>query len=104
MVITYVKAESTTKPNVVSVEKTTVYLRRNIFEDVRMKNDIPTTYYTYEEAALTHDEFSKYCEEAVATSAVNINELVNNGADSTNNQLILMEAIADLYDAIANMM
>lgn len=111
MNIVYAKSESTVKPDVVSIEKTTVYLRRNIVEETRMYEDDTVTMYTYEEAKLSHEEFSKYSNEMAAINAVrgvndtdNIIQLIANGSDNTNNQLILMEAIADLYDAIANMM
>ena len=102
MNVTYVKSESTVKPDVVSIEKTTVYLRRNIVEEVRTYNDVSTTFYVYEEAALTHEEYSKYSNELAAINSAQIAQLVAEGADSVNNQLILMEAIADLYEAIAS--
>lgn len=108
MKITYIKSESTIKPDVVSIEKTTVYLRRNITEETRTFEDNITTFYVYEEAKLTHDEFAKYANEMAKVNVVrsaydsdNIVRLIANGSDNTNNQLILMEAIADLYDAIA---
>lgn len=102
MKVTYIKSESTVKPDVVSIEKTTVYVRRNIVEEVRTYEDVSTTFYVYEEAALSHEEFSKYSNELAAINSAYIAQLVSEGADSTNNQLILMEAIADLYDAIAS--
>lgn len=109
MILNYIKSESTAKPDVVSIEKTTVYIRRNIVEETRTYEDGRTdTFYVYEEAKLSHEEFSKYSNELVAINAVrgkddsdNIVRLIVNGSDNTNNQLILMEAIADLYDAIA---
>ena len=112
MEIIYIKSESTIKPDVVSIEKSTVYLRRNIVEEVRTYEDGATnTFYVYEEAKLSHEEFSKYSNELAAINAVrgmndseNIIQLIANGSDNTNNQLILMEAIADLYDAIASVM
>ena len=104
MNITYVKSESTVKPDVVSIEKTTVYIRRNIVEEVRTYEDVPTTFYVYEEATLTHEEFSKYSNELNAINSAHIAKLVAEGDNSTNNQLILMEAIADLYDVIASVM
>jgi hypothetical protein len=104
MNITYVKSESTVKPDVVSIEKTTVYIRRNIVEEVRTYEDVSTTFYVYEEATLTHEEFSKYSNELDAINSAYIAQLVAEGDNSTNNQLILMEAIADLYDVIASVM
>lgn len=104
MNVTYVKSESTVKPDVVSIEKTTVYMRRNIVEEIRTYEDVSTTFYVYEEAALTHEEYAKYSNEIDAINSAHIAQLVAEGADNTNNQLILMEAIADLYDVIASMM
>jgi hypothetical protein len=98
------KTESTVKPDIVSIEKTTVYMRRNIVEEIRTYNGVSTTFYVYEEAALTHEEYSKYSNELAAINSDRIAQLVANGADTTDNQLILMEAIADLYDVIASMM
>lgn len=110
MNIVYKNSTSFVRPDVVSIEKTTVYLRRNIVENtVTSEDGYTSTTFTYEEATLTHDEFSKYANEMTAINAVrgmndsdNIDKLVTSGTDSTNNQLILMEAIADLYDAIAS--
>lgn len=112
MDIKYIKSESTSKPDIVSIEKNVVYLRRNIVAKNRTYADCdPITFYVYDEAVLTHDEFVKYSNELAAMNAVrgvndsdNIAKLIVNGADNTDNQLILMEAIADLYDIIASMM
>lgn len=103
MKVTYVNSESTIRPDVVSIEKTTVYMRRNIVEEIRMCCGVPTTFYLYEEAALTHEEYSKYSNELAAINSAYITQLAAEGVDSVNNQLILMEAIADLYDIIASM-
>ena len=110
MKINYIQSESTIKPDPISIEKTVVYLRKNIIEDVYTNIEGKSiVLYIYQEAKLTHEEFSKYSNELLAINAVkgvndsnNIAQLVTEGANSTNNQLILMEAIADLYDAIAS--
>ncbi len=104
MKVIYVKSESTVKPDVVSIEKTTVYMRCNIVEETRTYKGVSTTFYVYEEAALTHEEYAKYSNELAAINSAHIAQLVANGMDTTDNQLILMEAIADLYDAIASRM
>ena len=112
MKLTYMKSKSTVKPDVVSIEKTTVYIRRNITEENYTYEDGRTgVFYAYEEAKLSHEEFSKYSNEMAAINAVrgvydsaNIVQLIVNDSDNNNNQLILMEAIADLYDVIASMM
>ena len=112
MEIIYIKSESTIKPDVVSIEKSTVYLRRNIAEEIRTYEDGNTnTFYVYEEAKLSHEEFSEYSNQVAAMNAIrgiddsdNITRLVAEGSDNFNNQLILMEAIADLYDIIVSKM
>lgn len=112
MKLNYVTAESNTKPKTVDIQKTTVYIRKDITEDKRMYEDgTVSVMYVYQEAALTHDEFNKYSSELVAMNAVkgvndseNIKGLVVGQENGDNNQLIIMEAIADLYDVIASMM
>lgn len=62
--IKYVKSESTVRPEAIDTEssKTTVYLRRNIKEVARTDelagDDV--TFYEYEEAKLTKEEYRQY--------------------------------------------
>lgn len=66
----WIKSESTVMPETVDTtsSKTTVYLRRGIEEkqredEVRGGN---TTYYEYEEAKMTRDEYEEYLQVAEA--------------------------------------
>lgn len=86
MKLIYREVESTHEPNPIEIYKTTVYLRK----DIHKRED--TNEWVYQEATMTPEEFNKYSSEFMAINAVN----------SNNNQLILMEAIADLYDLLAD--
>ena len=67
MKINYTKSESTIKPELVdtSSSKTTVYIRKNIIEKERMDKEtgVSTTYYEYDEAKLTKEEYKEYLKE-----------------------------------------
>ena len=112
MKLSYIKAESAFKPASVEIQKTTVYIRKDITEDKYTYDDGSTSIkYVYQEAALTHDEFAKYSSELMSINAVKgvddsakISNILNGQENGDNNQLIIMEAIADLYDVIATMM
>ena len=93
MNLKYTYSESTVKPVSIERGKNTVYIRKNIVE---------TDYgWSYEEAKLTPDEFTEYSK---YLSARNMSQLMEGQQNGDNNQLIIMEAIADLYDVIASMM
>lgn len=113
MKLTYKYAESGACPKTIEIGMTTVYLRKDIVKETLTDPGSNVSYvkYTYQEAKLSHEEFNAYSDELLKINAVkgvndseNIARLVTNGADTTDNQLILMEAIADLYDTIASMM
>lgn len=80
MNINYLYSESKVKPKEIEADKYNTYLRKNI----RFDNDIQM--WVYEEACLTLDEFEAYSK-----------------LSGIDNQLTIMEAIADLYDAISGM-
>ena len=89
MTLVYKQAESTIKPAEIEKGKRTVYLRKDIAEEDRDG----TTYWVYQEATMSHDEFEMY-------SKLEALKAQKSGDD---NQMIIMEAIADLYEAITNM-
>lgn len=86
MNIDYKTVVSTIKPSEIEFGLKTVYLRKDI---VAANNDDGTTFWSYQEAALTLDEYKQY------------SGLASKNLD--NNQLIIMDAIADLYEAIADL-
>ena len=83
MELNYVKSQSTVKPLEIEFCKKSVYLRQNIVSDGEFWN--------YEEVCLTPEEFNEYVGQVKAINAIK-------GVNSDTNQLIIMEAIADLYD------
>lgn len=96
MNINYRHSESTVKPEAVEIGKTTVFLRSDINKEIRtdyLGNKI--TFWTYQEAKMTPEEFTAYA------NLLNSKDIVDNV--NLNNQMIIMEAIADLYDKISNM-
>ena len=57
---------------------------------------------------MSHEDFNKYSNYIAAKNAINgvndsenISQLVMGQENGDNNQMIIMEAIADLYDAVA---
>ena len=67
MQLNYVKSQSSVKPELIDTtsSKSTVYLRKNIVEVERndMNDDILTTFYEYDEAKLTKEEYQEYLKE-----------------------------------------
>lgn len=108
----YRYSESAVRPVELEVCKTTVYLRKDITEDIRTNPDGESvSFWTYQEAKMTHDEFNAYSSFIAAKNAIagvndssNISQLLSGQENGDNNQLIIMEAIADLYEAITSMM
>lgn len=89
MELNYTKYESTVKPLSIERTKNHVYIHKNIVTEERDG----VTWYVCDEACLTKEEFTEYSNGLILSAQEN--------GDS--NQLIIMEAIADLYDLIANM-
>ncbi len=87
----YKYSESRVKPTEIEVGKHSVALRRNITEEERTNTDgDKLTFWTYEEARMSYEEFAEYSNFMLVTGQ-------KNGDD---NQLIIMDAIADLYDIV----
>lgn len=111
MEINYKYAESTVKPTALEVSVGTVYLRKDITSITRTpEGGDETIYWTYQEAPLTPEEFNDYTSLVIAENAIkgtndsdNIVQLMAGQETGDNNQLVIMEAIADLYDAITTM-
>ena len=105
----YRYSESTVRPIDVEVDKHTVFLRKDIVEEERSNDEgNVSVFFTYKEAKMSHEEFNKYSSFIAAKNAINgvndssnISKLMIGQENGDNNQLIIMEAIADLYDAIA---
>jgi len=113
MELNYRYSESTIKPPALEVTEGTVYIRKDYAEITRTseQGEDPVLFYTYQEAALTPEEFNSYSNLLMTNHAIkgkddsdNIIQIMDGQLISDNNQLIVMEAIADLYDAIAMLM
>lgn len=105
----YVQAESTVKPISVEIGETTVYLRKNVVTEERtdLQGNV-TKYWRYQEAAVKPEDFNAYANELLSINAVkgvndseHILQIVKSESDGNDNQMVIMEAIADLYDLIS---
>lgn len=111
MELIYKYAESTVQPTALEVAVGTVYLRKDITSITRTSEQgDKTTYWTYQEAALTPQEFNEYTNLLMAENAIkgtndsdNIVHIMAGQETGDSQQLAIMEAIADLYDAVAAM-
>ena len=111
MELNYKSAESTVQPTALEVTVGTVYLRKDITSIARTSEQgDKTTYWTYQEAALTPQEFNEYTNLLMAENAIkgtndsdNIVQIMAGQETGDSQQLAIMEAIADLYDAVAAM-
>ena len=67
MILNYVKSQSSIKPELVDTtsSKVVVYLRQNIVENIKTDemSGETTTFYEYEEAKLTKEEYQEYLKE-----------------------------------------
>ena len=110
MELDYKYAESTVRPTVIEITVAgMVYIRKDIISIVRTSEQgNKITYWTYQEAVLTPQEFNEYTNLLMAEHAIkgmndsdNIIQLMVGQETGDSKQLAIMEAIADLYDAIA---
>lgn len=112
MELIFNRSESTVKPVAIEKSKHTVFIRQNFVEEERTDHEGNAyTFWVYEEAKLSHSDFDKYASFVAAKNAINgtndsanISNLLVGQENGDINQLIIMEAIADLYDAIASLM
>ena len=67
MILNYVKSQSSVKPELIDTtsSKTTVYIRQNIveIEKTNESDNTSTTFYEYDEAKLTKQEYQEYLKE-----------------------------------------
>lgn len=87
-------SESTVKPESVEISSTTVFLRKDITKEKRTDElGKSIIFWTYQEAKMTPDEFVAYA------GLISAKDAISNV--TIDNQLAIMEAIADLYDEIS---
>lgn len=96
----YLLAESTEIPLAIEIGINTVFLRRDISEESRTDiNGNVVKYWIYREAKMSIAEFNDY---ANIINTNNVIKLLNGQENADTNQLTIMQAIADMYDAIAS--
>lgn len=111
MELNYKYAESTIKPAALEVAEGSVYFRKEINSITRSSEQgDDTVYWTYQEAELTPQEFNDYTNLLMAEYTIkgkndseNIVQIMAGQEIGDSQQLAIMEAIADLYDAVAAM-
>lgn len=112
MELNYRYSESTVKPAALEIAEGSVYFRKEIASVTRTSEQgDETVFWTYQEAELTSQEFNNYASLLMAEYTIkgkddsaNIVQLMAGQEAGDGNQLIIMEAIADLYDAVASLM
>lgn len=112
MELNYRYSESTVEPAALEIAEGSVYFRKEITSVTRTSEQgDETVFWTYQEAELTPQEFNNYASLLMAEYTIkgkddsaNIVQLMAGQEAGDGNQLIIMEAIADLYDAVAALM
>lgn len=106
MKLNYFYAESTEQPVVVETSNSgTVFLRKDITSETRVDEEgRPTIYWCYQEAKLTSEEFAAYANLLTALNSNNIDTIKTSTENSGDNQLTIMEALADLYVMISELL
>ena len=112
MKLKYRYSESTIKPETIEINpNNTVYIRKDIIPEIRSYDENNSiTYWTYQEALLTMEEFNTYAAQLMSLNAIknmdnaeNIKQLTTKQKNGDCNQMIIMEAIAEIYEMIVNM-
>lgn len=118
IVYKYHEGSQSTKPLSIDTNssKTVVYLRRNVEQITKIDpmSEEEITLWSYEEAVLTLDEYEQYKSEAAALLTAKVTddnislmeaivESYEQSMIAQENQITIMEAIADIYDAIAEL-
>ena len=118
IVYKYHEGSQSTKPLSIDTNssKTVVYLRRNVEQITKTDpmSEEEITLWSYEEAVLTLDEYEQYKSEAAALLTAKVTddnislmeaivESYEQSMIAKENQITIMGAIADIYDAIAEL-
>ena len=94
MKLNYKKSQSSVKPDLVDTtsSKSTVYLRKNIVKIKRTDemSDEEITFYEYDEAKLTKEEYLEYLKELEATDALQTIEDLKAENESLNEQVTML--------------
>ena len=94
MKLNYIKSQSSVKPNLVDTtsSKSTVYLRKNIVEVEKIdeNDDTSTSFYEYDEAKLTKEEYKEYLQELETTNTLQIIEDLKTENQNLNEQVTML--------------
>ena len=94
MNLIYVKSQSSVKPDLVDTtsSKSTVYLRKNIVEveKTNESDNTSTTFYEYDEAKLTKEEYQEYLKELETTNTLQIIEDLKTENQNLNEQVTML--------------
>ena len=105
MKLNYIKSQSSVKPDLVDTtsSKTTVYLRKNIIEveKTNENDDTSTTFYEYDEAKLSKEEYQEYLKELEATDALQTIEDLREENKNLNEQIdMLTDCVIEMSETI----
>lgn len=94
MKLNFIKSQSSVKPDLVDTtsSKSTVYLRKNIVEveKTNENDDTSTTFYEYDEAKLSKEEYQEYLKELEATDALQTIEDLREENKNLNEQIDML--------------
>jgi hypothetical protein len=97
MKLLYRYAESANRPESVDIYDNSVYLRKNFQEGTRRDHDDKlVSFWFYEETVLNKEDFDKYMTFLSAKNSIEASEY-------SSNQLVIMSAIADLYEVVSKL-
>ena len=105
MKLVYIKSQSTIKPDLIDTtsSKTSVYLRKNITEVEKMDeiNNSTITFYEYDEAKLTKEEYQEYLKELEATDTLQtIEDLKSENQSLTEQISMLTDCLLEMSEAV----
>lgn len=108
MDVIYTQSESTVMPKLMELDIDTAYIRKDIKEETRTTPDgQECTMFIYQEAALTLEEYAEYTNQIMAENALkgqkdssNIASLMSGQVMNDDNQITIMSALADIYEAL----
>ena len=94
MKLNFIKSQSSVKPDLVDTtsSKSTVYLRKNIVEveKTNENDDTSTTFYEYDEAKLSKEEYQEYLKELDMTNTLRAIEDLKEENKSLSEQVTML--------------
>ena len=105
MKLNFIKSQSSVKPDLVDTtsSKVVVYLRQNIVEVEKTNEsyDTPTTFYEYEEAKLTKQEYQEYLKELNGSDTLQTIEDLKAENQNLNEQVsMLTECLLEMSETV----